>query len=235
MNELERALVALGHELDIPPAPDLMPRVRPRLEPRRRRFGRPLAVAIALIVVAFGIAMAVPDARSAILRFFHIGSITVERVDTLPVARERSLAAGLGPPLPRAEAERLAGLAMEWRRLKGPKPTRYYARPGVIAALFEAHGKPVLLTELGSDQLGLTKKFASPETRVEPVQIGRFGILVSGGKHVLMWQGGTGQVHEVETRLAGNVLIWLSGLRTYRLEGELSKAQLLELGRQITR
>ena len=39
-------------------------------------------------VLVVGIALAVPPARSAILRFFHIGSATVERVETLvlPVA-----------------------------------------------------------------------------------------------------------------------------------------------------
>jgi len=51
--------------------------------------------AVALLV-ALGIALAVPPARSAILRFFHIGSVTVERVETLPHAQQRSLVAGLG-------------------------------------------------------------------------------------------------------------------------------------------
>src|SRR5947208_13203898 len=89
MTELERALVALGGELDFPPAPDLVPAVRARLE--RRRFGRPLVFAVALLLIAFGIAMAVPEARSAILRFLHIGAVTVERVETLPAALERPL------------------------------------------------------------------------------------------------------------------------------------------------
>jgi hypothetical protein len=104
MTELERALVLLGRELDFPAEPDLPPRVRARIE-RKRRVRRTLVFAVALVVVAFGIAMAVPDARSSILRFFHIGSATVERVHTLPPARERPLAAGLGPALSRHDAE----------------------------------------------------------------------------------------------------------------------------------
>src|SRR6266508_2064507 len=87
MTELERALVALGQELDFPPEPDLVAAVRARLGERRRLAFLPprraLAFAVALIVVAFGIAMAVPQARSAILRFFHIGAVTVERVEAL--------------------------------------------------------------------------------------------------------------------------------------------------------
>jgi hypothetical protein len=39
----------------------------------------------------------------------------------------------------------------------------------------------------------------------------------------------------METRLAGNVLIWTEGGRTFRLEAALDRGQMLELGRQITR
>ena len=104
MTELERALLQLGRELDLPAEPDLRSRVRERIE-RRPRYRRALVPALALLLVALGIALAVPDARSAILRFFHIGSATIERVETLPPARERPLTAGLGPALSLREAE----------------------------------------------------------------------------------------------------------------------------------
>src|SRR3954452_11507918 len=104
MTELERTLTLLGRELEFPAEPDLRSRVRERIE-QKRRVRRALIFAVALVVVAFGIALAVPDARSSIIRFFHIGSATVERVHTLPPARERPLAAGLGPALSRHDAE----------------------------------------------------------------------------------------------------------------------------------
>jgi hypothetical protein len=228
MTELERALLALGRELDFPPEPDLVPVVRARLE--RRRFGRPLVLAVALLVVAFGIAMAVPQARSAILRFFHIGAVTVERVETLPAARERPLPAGLGPALSRRAAEQRAQLRIELPHLGGPAPVRYYAQPGLIATLLRYRDKPVLLAELQGDQASISKKVATGSTRVEFVQIGRFGLWLQGGRHVLYWQLG-----QIETRLAGNVLIWLVGDRTFRLEGALDKGQMLALAREITR
>src|SRR4029079_19238132 len=126
---------------------------------RRRRAPRALLVAVALIVVAFRIALAVPDARSSILRFLHIGSATVERVHTLPPARERPLAAGLGPVRSRHDAEARSGIPLV---LSGVTPTRYYAQPGLIATLLEYRGKPVLLAEMGGDQAGITKKFVTP-------------------------------------------------------------------------
>jgi hypothetical protein len=233
MTEIERALESLGAELDFPAAPDLVAGVRARLERPSRR--RPFVFAIALVVIAFGIAMAVPDARSAILRFFHIGAVTVEQVETLPEARQRPLTAGLGPALSRSEAERRAGIRIALPDFDGAPPTRFYTRPGFIATVFQAKSKPVLLVEFKGDQAGIVKKTAGSETTVRGVEIGDFGLWLEGGKHVIMWDDGTGEIRQIGTRLAGNVLIWLVGDRTYRLEGDLSEEQMLDLARDITR
>jgi hypothetical protein len=230
MTELERALVALGRELDLPPEPDLRSRVRERIE-RRPRSRRALVLALALLV-ALGIALAVPQARSAILRFFHIGAVTIERVETLPSARERPLTAGLGPVLSLHEAEARSGVPLV---LKGPRPHRFYAQTGLIATLLHYRGKPVLLAELQGDQMAIAKKLAGSATRVEPAPIGSFGLWLEGGEHVLIWEPAPGEVRQIEPRLAGNVLIWAAGDRTFRLEGGLNKGQMLELARQITR
>jgi hypothetical protein len=225
MTELERALVQLGHELDWPAEPDLRSRVRARTE--RRTFARPLVVAVALAVVAF----AVPQARSSILRFFHIGAITIERVETLPAAQERPLAAGLGAALTLREAEAQSGVPLV---LNGPKPQHFYAQRGLIATLIRYHGKPILLAEFQGEQLGITKKLAGPGTSVEPAAIGSSGLWLSGGPHLLIWETGAGSVGRIQPRLAGNVLTWTEGDRTFRLEGDLDKSRMLKLGRQIT-
>ena len=230
MTELERALVLLGRDIGFPVEPNLRSSVRDRIE-RRRRVRSALVFAAALVVVAFGIALAVPDARSAILRFFHIGSVTVERVHTLPPARERPLSAGLGPPLSRHDAEARSGIPLV---LSGLKPVHYYAKPGLIATLLEYRGEPVLLAELGGDAAALTKKLVTPETRVEPAEIGSNGLWIEGGRHVVIWQAGTETI-QMESRLAGNVLLWVEGDRTFRLEGDLNKGQMLKLARDITR
>jgi hypothetical protein len=232
MTELERALLALGEGIDFPAEPDLRPRVRERLERQRQRFVRPLAFAVAVVVVAFGIAMAVPPARSAILRFFHIGSVTIERVQELPPARERPLAAGLGPALSLDEAQSRSGVRLI---LRAPRPDRFYARPGLIATLLQYRGTPVLLAELQGDQTGITKKLATSGTNVQPAQVGSYGLWLSGGKHVLYWELSHGTLGRIEPRLAGNVLLWTQDGRTFRLEGDLPEEQMLELARDITR
>src|SRR6266545_4577986 len=220
MTELELALVALGHELDVPPTPALAPRVRERIE-RRTGRRRAFAVAFALVVLAVGIAFAVPDARSAILRFFHIGAATVERVETLPPAQVRPLVTGLGPARPRAAAEHGA-------------PTRYYARPGAIATSFRAP-RLVLLVELSGEQLGFTKKYASRQTTMAPVEVSGvyFGLWLSGGPHVFVWSTPSGD-EQATTRLAGNVLLWEAHGRTYRIEGDFGRKEALRLAAKIT-
>jgi len=62
MTELERALAALGEELEFPQSRDVWPRIADRL--RRRRWVRPAVFALAAGVAALAIALAVPPAQT---------------------------------------------------------------------------------------------------------------------------------------------------------------------------
>jgi hypothetical protein len=217
MTELERALVALGADLDFPDTPDAWHQVSQRMQ--RRRWQRPAVLALVAAVLAVAIAFAVPPARSAILKFFHIGSVTIERVDTLPPAQRGSFATGLGP----------ARTQPTLTPPRGAKATAYYSGPGMAAATLRYLGRNVLYVKLRGDQMGFTKKFVGPTTHIEEVHLGEFGLWLDGGAHVLMWDNGN-----VKTRLAGNTLVWLDRGITYRLEGQLDKSQMLALARKIT-
>ena len=234
MTELELALVQLGRELDVPPAPELWARVRVRIE-RRSRRRRAFALTFAVAVVGVGIAFAVPQARSAILRFFHVGAATVERVETLPPATRRPLVSGLGPARTRAAAERVAGFPMVLPEFDHGEPARYYALPGAIATSFRDHGKVVLLVELDGEQVGITKKFVSGRTQVEPAEVSGvyFGLWITGGYHVVRWLT-PNRNEAATTRLAGNVLLWQAHGRTYRIEGRLSRDEAMDLATRIT-
>ena len=87
MNPLEHALAELGRELEVPPAPDLVPVVLARIEPQRTARRRPqrwvLAVAAA-VLAALVATLAIPDARSALFRVLRIGGEQIELVDALP-------------------------------------------------------------------------------------------------------------------------------------------------------
>ena len=101
----ERELRALAAWVEFPEERDLAPAVRARLQPGGPRRRRALVVVLAAALLAIAVAFAVPPARSAILRFFHLQGATIELVDKLPeVPTSRPL--DLGDPLTLAEARR---------------------------------------------------------------------------------------------------------------------------------
>ena len=190
----------------------------------RERNRRPLlvAVAVALVVAALAAAFAVPQSRGAILRFLHLGGVTVEVVDTLPSAQERPLAAGLGPVVTAADARRRLGATPLVPALDPPPPLHY--ADGVVSAVFADRGKPVLLDEIGGDDPVIVKKLL----RNGPIRFVRVGGAPG------YWITGTGHVvtlpPSASPRLAGNVLLWQTDGLTLRLEGRgLTLARALEL------
>jgi hypothetical protein len=224
MTELERSLVALAPEVEWPPTPQLVLRYEPR--PRRRRG---LVLAVALGLVALGVALAVPPARSAILRFFHLGGVTVERVDTLPKAGGQPLSTGLGDPVTAGRAEHDLGFRMLLPPAQGR--LQVYERDAFASVLLTAPA-PLLLTEFHSGANGpmLLKKVAGQGTGIEWIGLGDGtpALWIQGDAHVVFFP-------HAPPRLAGNVLIWQRGEVTLRLEGKnLSKTTALQVARQIT-
>jgi hypothetical protein len=232
VSELEQRLVTLGRELELPAEPDVAPFVLRRLEGRRPFPWRPVALAFALAAIAVGTAFAVPQARSAILRFFHLGGASVVRVETLPQAVERSKAGGLGEPLTRPEAERRIGFELVLPPVRGDGPKRVYVLGSSLASvLLDADGRPVVLSEFSSHE-GMLRKLVSENTSVEPVRVaGAPGLWVQGPPHVLTYFDRDLGFQQRPILIHGNVLLWTHGQLTLRLEGRLTKAQALELAR----
>ncbi len=229
MTELELRLEELGRELAFPPTPDLAPAVRERTQ--RKPFAwRRVAPAVAVAVVVLAAAFAVPQSRGAILRFFHLGGATVVRVETLPQATERSRAAGLGVPVTLAEAQRRAGLRLLLP--PGERPRRAYVLgDALVTVVLKAHGKTMLLSEFGSFGPGSLQKLVAQEAQVERARVNGAEALWIEGPHAFEYFGRNG-FRQAPVREQGNVLLWLHGDLTLRLEGPLTKAQALELARR---
>jgi hypothetical protein len=182
-----------------------------RLERRRRPFMAVL-VAVAILIAA---AFAVPQSRGAILRFLDLGGVTIERVDVLPAAQERSLAAGLGPVVTHARAARVLG-----RPPLVPADVPLHLSAGVVSLLLEVHGRPVLLSEVRSQGPAILQKLVGGQTNVEPVP---HGVWLSGAPHVFLFPGAS-------PRLAGNVLLVERGGLLLRIEGPaLTKSEALRI------
>ena len=235
MTSLEIRLRGLAHDLDIPSERDLAPSVIARLEGQRPFAWRRAAVlALALVAIAVGAAFAVPQARSAILRFFHIGGETIIRVDTLPPAVERSQAAGLGSPLSRSKAELTLGFRLLLPPVHGKGPERVYLLgDSVGTVVLRSHGRPVLLSEFSSPgEMGL-KKLTINETRVQWVQVDGRAALWIRGTHTLTYFDRQLGFRAQTIRIRSNVLVWTRGRLTLRLEGDLTRAQAIALAQTV--
>ena len=227
---LERELQLLAAEIAWPPTPELASRVASVLASQRgvapprgiawRRHvalrhapgRRPLVLAVALLLVALGAAFAVPESRGAILRFLHLGGVTIERVDQLPPAQERPLGADIGRIVSRRVAQRALGQPPLLPPLD-PLPPLHLEGEDFVSLVFLDHGEPVQLSELGHTDEGIFKKLVVGATSTRFVDVdGAQGIWLSGARHVFAFP-------HVPPRLAGNVLIWQRGRLTLRLEG----------------
>ena len=214
MTELEQALASL--EIDWPATPSF------ELRAPARPVRPPLVVAIAVaLIIAVACAFAVPQSRGAILRFFHLGGETIERVNTLPPAAERSLRASLGFRISRAEGASLLGEPF------AAADVQLYRTGIVVSALLPGD---VLLSEArtGDDPV-LMKKFVAGATDVEEILLapGLTGLWIHGGRHVFM-------APQLPARFAGNTLVWQRGGITFRLEGKsLTRPAAIRLARTL--
>lgn len=237
MTQLELRLQALGHELELPSPPDLTAGVLERLSGTRPfPWRRATALAFALVVIAVSTAFAVPQARTAILRFFRLGGATVVRVDTLPPAVERKEVGGLGTPMSRAEAERQLGFRLALPRFAGDGPRRVYVIGNSVGTVVVRwHGRRVLLSEFPSFGTASLKKLAANATIVDPVEVnGRAGLWLRGGPHTLTYFDRELGFRERPVLIRGNVLLWVRGQLTLRLEGRLSRRQAITLAQTVS-
>lgn len=224
MAELDHALRDVAGRIDWPETPDLATAVRRRLPERRRRISRPLVLALAVLAVAIAAAMAVPQARTSILRFFHLEGVTVERVDRLPATRPFS-PLELGAPVSLHEARLRLGQPILLP--DGDRPDAVFfdgaLAGGGVNILYGPATRPrLLVSEFLTVNYDVIRKSVGLGSRVTEVLVGRDVGLWVPGKHAVRFG-------PLPPRLAGNSLIWRHGSLIIRLEGDLSKATAIDL------
>ncbi len=236
MSELERSLVALGRDLDVPETPDLAHSVLARIGPRRAPLltRRRLVVAVAVLALAaLGATLAIPEARSAFLRIFDIGGERIEVVDELPeVPLVHDLERTLGERVSLEDARRRSGF--ELRGLEQAPDRVYLGARGTVWFLYGTPERPRLLVAqtplLDVDAPALQKKLLEAGTAVDLVDVdGAQGAFLSGDPHFLFLVDEHGDAVGESARLAGNVLLWDEGGVAYRLEGDFGRAEALRL------
>ena len=242
MTPLEQMLRAAGANADWPATPDLAATVLPNLKTvpgtvfkkRRFRFGRPLAIALAALLLLTATAAAIPGIREPVLDWLGLRSVHVERVPA-PLPEQPGARLGLGRRVTSVDDIRKAlGFQPAVATALG-RPTVYYEGfpPGGQLAL--AYPKGIFITEfLGTLRQEFLFKFIGPDARVEPVRVnGERGLWITGKPHQFAYADRTGAIRSDTVRTAGNVLLWRRGDVLLRLEGVRSKAEALRIAASV--
>jgi hypothetical protein len=234
MSELELALTNLGRELDYAATPDLVEPVRRRLAQGRRPLAwrRPLVIALAALLVVAAAAMAVPQARSQILDWLGIGSVTIRYVDDLPKVEKATEDLGLGERMALSDVRQQVAFSVRVPRIEGLEDPDVYFRPGAgqVSLLYGSEEEPRLLI----NQIlatGALQKLLNSDTDVERVSVaGALGVWLEGGEHVLYYPGGG----EERQRLVGNTLILERRDNvTVRIEADISREEAVRIYRSM--
>jgi hypothetical protein len=230
--ELGPALRDLGRHVEFPPTPELALVVGQRLQAERpppRRFAlrrRSLVIALAALALAVGAAFAIPPARSAILELLGLRGVTIERVEGQPVF-DRETGRRLGLPVSLEDARRAASFTPLVPRGADVQVTLDRRIPGA-AVSFSWNDRRLLLTEFRGEATPFVEKSAGSGTRIEFVAVGESpGFWLTGERHLVVFRDARGRI--LESRAAGNVLLWERGEVTLRLEGARTKAEALAI------
>ena len=234
MSELELALTRLGRELDYPETPDLAGVVRQRLAAGRRPVSRrrPLVIALAALLVGVAAVMAVPQARSEILDWLGIGSVTIRQVDELPKVDKATSDLGLGERVELGDARSRVPFAIQVPTRESLRAPDVYFRDGIgqVSFLYGSEDEPrLLINQLLA--VGALDKLVGSGTSVELVSIGDArGAWLEGARHVIYIPG----VGEEPQRLVGNVLIVQRPDNvTVRIEADVSKDEAIRIFRSM--
>jgi hypothetical protein len=238
MPELDLALKELGRHVEFPPTPDVASAIRGRVDPQVRaarrslfrrapsadaeKWRRPVAIALAVLVVAIGAVLAVPPARTAILDWLGLRGVSIARVDELPpVSATEPLELGRRVTLEEAPL---------WVLVPDEEPDGIYEGHGRVSLLWGTPDRVrLLLTELQGQ--AFIEKLIRPGSRVGSVTVGGEPGAWLEDPHVVIFKDLRGQARESTPRLAGKTLIWQHGEVTLRLEGDLTKEEALRIAR----
>jgi hypothetical protein len=246
MSELELALVELGRRLEYPATPELTPRVRVRLAeaaPPSIWAGRRRALALVLVVlaVAIGAVMAVPGTRAAILEFFHLRGVTIERVGELPTVplQPNFDKLFLGEKVTLEEARKRADFEVVVPAALGDPDAVYFQSgnppSGMVSLVYGTPEEPrALFTEFRATVDEVIFKKVAPGTHIAQVRIdGQPGYFLSGNPHEFSYFDRRGEYRQEIIRLAGNTLLWEHGPLTLRLEADINREEAVEIARSV--
>jgi hypothetical protein len=237
--ELEVRLRDLASGIEFPETPDLASAVRTPLETPRRWHPsrRALAIALAVLAVAIAGVLAVPSARTAILEWLGIRGVRLEFVDKLPPRRvTRNL--DLGDQTTLAVARRSAGFDVVAPPGDLGRPLVYFRVPPLGGMVSFLYGKPgsirLVISEFRGDYRPFIQKTLSNTTAAVPSTVDGQPAIWLEDPHVVEYADESGTFQSDLVRIADRVLLWRHGDLTFRLEGDLTREQAIEIAEATT-
>jgi hypothetical protein len=248
VNTIELMLQDAGAHADWPATPDLAAAVAGRIattgpsaarEPRPAgrpalRLRRPLALALAALLVLAAGAAAIPGIREPVLDFLGLRSVKIERVPRpLPVVPGARLDLGQRTTLAAARPK-LGFQPVTPTGLGTPVVWLDSFPQGGHLSLVYGGGR-ILFSEVRGRLLRqYLFKFVGPDARVDAVRVGgERGVWIHGQPHQYAYADPTGDIHTDTVRFAGDVLLWRRGELLLRLEGARSKAEALRIAGSV--
>jgi hypothetical protein len=255
LNALELQLSLLGRALEWPPTPDLAQAVGPRIRARRPWFESRWAMAAAVAILALAALFAYPSSRDAIANWINLHT-RFQQVPHLATPTPQppgplGSRLGLGSQTTLGNA---AG-AVTWHVLvpsslgqpdevylqlpvlgppQGEVTLVYSGRPGIPTS--GQTGVGVLVTEArGSVNSEFFGKMLGPGTTLQDVTVaGHHGYWIAGKPHIFFLIDSDGNTRDETLRLATNTLLIDYGGTVVRIEGDLTKAQALQIAASLS-
>jgi hypothetical protein len=256
MPDVEQQLLELGANLDWPATPNLAARVRYRVaEPSRAWYQSRWALAAVALLIALAALVIYTPTRDVIARWFNLHA-NIQRTENPPTPSP--LPPGpLGKRLGLGDQTTLdaARTQVQWKitipQSLGQPDEVYLQQPpdgpsqGEVTLVYSARqgipvsgqtGVSVLITEArGTVDKGFFGKMLGPDATLEEVQVnGHPGYWIAGKPHVFFFMDANGKFRDETMRLATNTLIFDNGGTIVRIEGDLTKAQALEIAKSLT-
>lgn len=259
MPELEDRLTALATAVEWPPTPQLrgFPPVHLEVsrEVERRRIPRwALAAAAVLLIVAAAL-LAYTPSRDAIAGWLNLHT-NIQRVQHPPTpsplpSGQLGSNLSLGTPVTLEEARGSTQWKITVPSLLG-QPDAVYVKPpptgpskGEVTLVYGKRpdipvsgqtGVAVLVTEArGSVNEIYFQKMLGLESKVEQVSVGSHqGYWISGHPHEFAFADANGNFYSDTLRLATNTLIYDNNGTIVRIEGDMTKAQALQIANSIS-
>jgi hypothetical protein len=256
---LEQRLSVLVAEIDWPATPDLAGRVRARLATpapaQRAWFQNRWALAAAAVLVVLAALIAYTPSREAIASWINVHTIFT-RVNQLPTPSPQPSGPlgkrlGLGNPTTLDQAQSKVSWHIVVPASLGSPDEVYLQLPpdgppqGEVTLVYQSRpglktsgqtGVAVLVTEAnGAVDAQMFGKMLGDGTTLEEVTVnGHQGYWIAGQPHIFVFIDANGQFRSETMRLATNTLLIDDNGTVIRIEGDLTKAQALEIAASLS-